>query len=334
MTPKQRVYTTLSHVRPDIIPWNIQFTEGSRNRMAAYLGDPGFESGLGNAIVYHSLRKAVGYRQIGPDIWEDEWGIGWDRSVDRDIGAVMQPILTPENFNDFPFPDPDDPARYADIPRLVEHNPDRFILINFGFALFERAWPLMGMENVLTAMIDRPDFLHRLMDRILEWNLRLIDNVCRFPVDAMIIGDDWGCQTGLLMGPVLWREFIKPRAATMYARIRSHRKSVFIHSCGDIHEIIPDLIGMGVDCFNPFQPDVMDIYDIKKRYGGKLSFYGGLSVQTTLPRGTGAEVRDAVRRLVEEGGEGGGLIAAPAHFLTADIPPENIMVMVETLQRQ
>ena len=116
--------------------------------------------------------------------------------------------------------------------------------------------------------------------------------------------------------------------------IKSKGKFVLIHSCGKIEEILPDLIECGLDIFNPFQPEVMDIYRIKKKYGRQLTFYGGISIQKTLPYGTVSEVKDQVRHLLDTIGEDGGYIASPSHDIPADAKPENIAAMIEVLQNQ
>jgi uroporphyrinogen decarboxylase len=173
-----------------------------------------------------------------------------------------------------------------------------------------------------------------LLDGILEFNLGVIENVCSFDVDAMIFGDDWGMQTGLIMGPRAWREFIEPRIRQMYGLVSSRGKLVFIHSCGKVDKVFPELIECGVNVFNPFQPEVMDVFEVKRQYGSELSFFGGVSVQRTLPYGTVAEVREETERLLEEVGRGGGYIAAPSHSIPADAKPENIAALVEVLQSQ
>jgi len=132
----------------------------------------------------------------------------------------------------------------------------------------------------------------------------------------------------------LGREFVKPRIEQMYALTKSKGKFVFIHSCGKVDAIFPDLIEYGVDVFNPFQPEVVDVFDIKNQYGDNLSFYGGISTQRTLPYGTVEQVRNEVERLLEVVGRNGGYIAAPAHAIPGDAKPENVAAMIEVLQNQ
>jgi uroporphyrinogen decarboxylase len=334
MTHKERVMTALRHKQPDKIPYQVGFTVKAREKMVAYYGDARFEAGLGNALVGMGTAQANGWRELRPDVWEDEFGVQWDRSIDQDIGVVCNCRVDLNDLDAYTFPDPDDPSRYASFDRVIREHPDHFVLADLGFSFFERAWTLAGMEAILMAMVEAPDALHRLLDRILDYNCRIIRQACRHPIDAMMFGDDWGQQRGLIMGPELWREFLKPRLRVMYQLVKSHGKFVIIHSCGKVDAVFPDLIEIGLDVFNPFQPEVIDVYDAKRRYGDRLSFFGGVSTQRTLPFGTVKQVQEEVRRLLAEVGRDGGYICAPAHAIPGDAKPENIAAMIEVLQNQ
>jgi len=334
MNNRERVLATLAHDQPDKTPYSIGFTQVAHTRMVEFYGDPDFASKLGNCLTWLGCEPADSWREVQPYIWEDQFGVRWDRTIDKDIGVVCNQMITPETLDDYEFPDPDDPSRYARYDAVLEEKGERFVLVNLGFSLYERAWTLAGMENLLVAMVADKSFVHDLLDRILAFNLRVIESACAYDIDAMMFGDDWGMQTGLQMGARLWREFIKPRIKQMYELVKSKGKYVFIHSCGKVDEVFPDLIECGLDVFNPFQPEVMDVFEVKRQYGHHLSFFGGISVQRTLPYGTVAQVKDEVRRLLEVVGKNGGYIAAPSHSIPADAKPENIAAMIEVLQNQ
>ena len=119
----------------------------------------------------------------------------------------------------------------------------------------------------------------------------------------------------------------------MYGAVRAAGKFVMIHSCGDVDELFDDLLAIGLNCFNPFQPEVMDVYSLLPRYRGRLAFHGGLSTQRTLPFATVEGVRAESRRLLDLGGDG-GYIFAPAHDVEGDVPLENMLAAIETAQRQ
>lgn len=334
MTNKDRVLASLAHRQPDKTPYCVSFTQKAWRKMAAYAGGEGFAKAIDNCFLTIGTSPRDAWRETAPDIWEDEFGVQWNRSVDKDIGVVCNCLVTPENADEYRFPDPADPSRYEPFPALIAEHPERFVMADIGFSLFERAWTLAGMETILMGMAANPEFVHRLLDRILDHNLQIIEHACAFPIDAFRFGDDWGQQTGLIMGPQLWREFIKPRIQRMYRRVKDKGKRVVIHSCGKVDAIFPDLIEIGLDVFNPFQPEVMDVFEMKKRFGDRLSFYGGISTQKTLPFGTVRQVKEEVRRLLEQVGKNGGYIAAPAHDIPGDAKPENVAAMLEVLNSQ
>ena len=342
MKNRDRVLTALQHGTPDHIPYHVTFTDAAKRKMADYLGDRGFIAKLGNCFAVRRgtqdewlrpLRDDV-WLEVRRSIWRDEFGVEWDRTVDKDIGTVCNQRVTPENFKDYEWPDPHDPRRYVHLQETIDGQRDGFVLVFHGWSLFERAWTLVGMERLLEAMVEDRPFAHSLFDRLLTFNLELIDEICRYEVDAVRLGDDWGHQRGLIMGPALWREYIAPRFREMCHAVKSRGKYVFLHSCGSVQELFPDLIAFGVDVFHPFQPEVMDVYDMKHRYGDDLCFYGGISTQKTLPYGTVQETKDEVRHLLDVVGERGGFFAAPAHDIPGDAKPENVAAMIETLMSQ
>lgn len=334
MTNRERVITSLEHRQPDRTPFHVGFTQPAHARYAEYTGDPHFEARIDNCLLLLSTTPQDAWTELRPHVWRDEWGVEWDRSVDPDIGVVCNRVVTPENVRTFRCPDPAEPSRYASYEEAIASTPGQYVVANLGFSLYERAWTLAGMEEVMMGMVADKAFVHALLDRILEFNLGIIERACSYPIDAMMFGDDWGQQTGLQMGLNHWREFIKPRIREMYGAVKSHGKKVFIHSCGKVDELFPDLIECGLDVFNPFQPEVIDVEAAKREYGRDLSFYGGISTQRTLPYASVQQVKDEVRRLIEVVGKDGGLIAAPAHAIPGDARPENIEAMLEVLHGQ
>jgi len=331
---KERLETALRHEQPDRTPYHVTFTEPARARMAEHLGDAGFEARLGNCLEIVRMRKPYQALPDRPWVWEDEWGVHWDRSVDTDIGTVCNRRVTADNLRHCRFPDPDAAGRFDHFPAVIANAGGRFVIATLAFTLFERSWTLAGMEEVLMAMAAGDGFADELFDRILAFDEAVVRRALTFPVDGVRFGDDWGQQRGLIMGPELWRKYIKPRVKRLYGIVKSAGKRVFIHCCGKVDEILPDLIECGVDVFNPFQPEVMDVLEMKRRYGRHLTFFGGISTQRTLPYGTPAQVRDEVRRLLDTIGRDGGYIAAPAHDIPRDARPENISAMLEVLQGQ
>ena len=331
MGTREDVLNSIRHKQPDKIPYDIRFTIDARKKMVAYYNDPEFELKLNNCLT---IVRTNTHREVSPNIWQDQFGVKWDRTLDKDIGVVKDILITPQNLDDFVLPDPDDPKIYQRIRQELPKKRNTLLTVKMSYNLFERAWSLAGMQNVFLYMLDNKDFLNKLLDKILEYNLRLIENTCKIDIDAILFGDDWGQQTGLLMGPQLWGEFIEPRIREMYKSVKGHGKYVFLHCCGKIQEILPELIGCGLDVFNPFQPEVMDVYEMKRLFGDQLTFYGGISTQKTLPFANPQDVGDEVKKLIDVVGNNGGLIVSPAHAVPGDAKPENIARMIEVLESQ
>ncbi len=335
MTPRERVYAALDHRPTDIVPYQVNLTVPAREALAEFYGDPGFEAGIGNHLASASVIRIEYGVTDEKGYYTDEFGVTWDRRADRDIG-MPHPALDAGSLSSFGMPDPAAPGRFDGLVRLRAEEPDRFLLMAVDFSLFERCWTLAGMDTFLMAMVADKPFAEALLDRVLEFNLEVIRlGLAACPeVDAVIFGDDFGAQTGVMMGPALWREMLAPRLAKQYAAVREGGKKVFIHSCGKVDELFDDLVEMGLDCFNPFQPEVMDVFELKERFAGRLAFYGGISTQQLLPYGSPEEVEEKVAELLTRLGAAGGYIAAPAHAVPGDAPPENLHAMIEVLKGQ
>ena len=195
---------------------------------------------------------------------------------------------------------------------------------------------LPRIDNLLRGALDfciNPGFVHELMEAITAYNLGQIDEAMKYDIDGIELGDDWGQQRGLIMGYDMWKEFIYPYLKRTYRFIKDRGKYVFIHSCGDVDELFDDLAEIGVDCFNPFQPEVMDVRALLKQYHKKLSFWGGLSIQRILPYGTVADVKKETADLIGAGKKG-GYIFAPSHAVEGDVPAENIIAFIEAAKTQ
>jgi uroporphyrinogen decarboxylase len=330
ITPRERVRQSLLHQQPDHIPWQYGMTIDTRKKLENYFHTTDLDQVLDQHLV--RFRTRLPDIEVRPGFFRDEFGVIWNRSIDPDIGVVENYPLKERSLKGLRFPDPHDPQRLAELPALIASNPNRFRLLNISYSLFERAWILRGMEDLMVDMLEAPAFVDQLLDAIMEYHLAILEDGLQYDIDGVIFGDDWGQQSGLLFSRRLWQRFIKPRIARYYAVTRQAGKAVFIHSCGKVQELFPELIELGLDAFNPFQPEVMDTYAIKNQFGSQLSFFGGVSIQKLLPFGTPGQIKDEVNRLITEVGRDGGFIISPSHDMPRDIPLENLLAFINAVQ--
>jgi len=278
----------------------------------------------------NSARTSEPTVQDGVKRWVDEWGTGW---ADDGHGAKTEsyPMLQGyEALDGYLFPDPDLEDRFAAPEERLESRSDRYVQALVWFTLFERLWMLRGFENMLMdPYLNEREFC-RLRDRIVEYNLAIIDRWVEHSVHAVFFSDDWGCQRGLLVNPDDWRRFYKPSYKRMFDRVHSGGAHVWMHMCGDITAILCDLIDIGLNVLNPVQPQAMDVRYLSREFGGKVCFNGGVDVQGTLINGSPDDVRREVHELVELFGRfNGGYIGGTSHSVMPETPLDNVIALYE-----
>lgn len=338
MTRRERVIAALKHQDTDVVPYNVDFTMQADDNMIAELGKD-YEKDLNCHLNYKQYWGWPTEEVAGSEHFKDTFGIVWDRSgADKDIGMPVETLI--KNIDDitYVFPEIDEARIRAEYDELVANREDKFTFGGIGFSMFERAWSLAGMPEVLMAMVMYPEGLHKLFDMICDYNCKVMDIALEYDLDGFYFGDDWGQQKGLIMGPDYWRIFIKPRMARMYKKAKDKGLFVLQHSCGDVESIFEDLIEIGLDCYQTFQPEIYDEYygleTIKEKYGDRLSFWGGVSTQQLLPKATPEKVKEETARIMKIMSKGGGYIGAPTHAVEFDVPPANILAMFEVFKNQ
>jgi len=334
MNKRDRVKNAILHRSTDIVPYNIELTSEEMEKVAKFVGinKSDFWDWSGNHI--EKISYNIGGSYISPDHFRDEFGVIWDRSIDKDIGIVEAVKFIEPDINTYVFPEPDIEEIKRSTEKFLSNGRDSFKFGKIGLAYYERAWSLRGMENLLMDFLLEPEFVDELLEKILAYNMKIIDAALEYDLDGFYFGDDYGQQTGLIMSPETWRRFIKPGMAKMFGKIKKAGKVVALHSCGDIGDLFGDLIEIGLDVYQTFQPEIYDIKKVKEEFGSSLSFYGGISTQKTLPFVSPDKLKLIVKETLNIMSVNGGYIAAPTHQVPKDVPPENIVALVEVLKAQ
>ncbi len=334
MTEKERMRRALQHESVDRIPTQINYTEGMGQRMAEHFNLPVSELPffLGNHMIRVDINHPGRPNEAGT-VKFDWWGVGFDTQEEGYFAAV-NPLKENPELDRYSWPDPTEINLLVDAKRTIkEMGADYFVTPNFGFALFERAWTLRGFEQIFMDMATNPGFTDELLDRITEIQLKLIHRFLDLGVDGGYFGDDYGAQKNLLFSPTMWRRYIKPRLARLFEPFKERGLPILMHSDGQIHKILPDLVEIGLTALNPIQPEVLDHAWLAENYLGKLAFYGGISTQTVLPHGLPDEVKKAVSDAATNlAPDGSGLLIAPSHRMMTDIPTANIEAMLDAFK--
>jgi len=297
---------------------------------------------VGRIIVPHGTMA----RRISDTVYVDEWGIKrvwtgryWD-IVDPPLkGASL------EDLKDYPWPD----AANIDASEIEQYQYEARSLFTETpyvvgaehpvYGIFELGCWMCGFDELMLKMALDPDFVHRFFTIILEYQKHVIDiyYAALGPyIHFTTSGDDFGTQNSTFMSPDMFREMIKPYLAERIAYTKQYTNAAFFHhSCGSVYSIIPDLIDAGVEILNPIQPRAKDMEPgrLKKRFGDRLTFYGGVDTQDLLVHGSPEDIEREVYGLLEDISFNGGYVFAAAHNLQEDVPPQNVVAMFESARK-
>ena len=332
MTPRERIVAALDHRETDYLPYVIPIDSEVVERLDAYYGSGDWRGRIEG--FFQTVGVSWGNEHDQPGRWTDAFGVVWEDAPGAGAWHSVEVPLKEATLEGYDFPELLGDEELEAMRQSFAGQRDRYRVVSMGMLFFERAWALRGMENILMDFCLNPDFAHELFERLMQLHLDLVDRVAELPIDAIRFGDDFGGQRGLIMGTRAWREFLKPRLARMYGRAHERGFDVWIHSCGDNEPIMEDLVEIGVDVFNPFQPEAQDVYAMNERWGERITFEGGIGTQELLPRGTPEQIRAEIRRLCEQIGRGGGFIISPTKPILPDVPTENAVACLEAILGQ
>lgn len=276
----------------------------------------------------------------------DDWGGGQMEIAPEDWYPGIAPIpdaTTVDVLEKYPWPNMDDPYRVAHVRAQAKalHDANQYAIMATPWLMFpfERAFEMQGMEKFLMNLAVEPDFAQELLNKNNQLCMQLMSHFldeCGDLIDMIKIGDDLGTQESLMISPRMYRRMLKPLHAEMIAMIKQKTKAkVFFHTDGDVFDLIEDFIEIGVDVLNPIQTSagkMSDLEGLKQRYNKRIVFCGAVDTQKVLPYGTPEQVRQEVKRVINILGKDGGYMLATVHTVMNEVPPENILAMVDAVE--
>ena len=329
ITPRERILQALAFQESDIVPYHLMIDQMVRPRLADYYHElQTFERHFTNHLPFYNLEPESLW--LSPDTYVNSFGCGWRTGASPHL---EHPPLADPSLIGYQFPKLALPETFAGAGDFFARYNRHFTLCGIAHGFFDRGWALRGMENFLMDFITHPKFVGELFEALVYIYTQLIDHISAYPFDGIRFGDDWGYQQGVIIGASRWRKFVKPGIKSIFTHARGKGLAVMLHSDGDITELIPDLIEMGVQILNPVQPEAMDMVAIKRRYGRDLCLNGGISTQLTLPRLSAQAVRREVEACIRVLGKDGGYVLSPAKAILADVPLENAAALIDAMRQ-
>ena len=253
------------------------------------------------------------------------------------VQCPLENAMTIRDIENYSFPDPYASGRFEKAQRDIERFGKKYFVIgDVEISLFELAWHLTGLEKYMIGMLTGEPWLNLLNDRVEEWSTGLALQLVRVGVDAIWLGEDLGSQTSTLISPDDWRKMFKPRHKRMIEQLRMENPDIIIimHSDGAVAPLLDDFIEIGVDVYNPVQPNVAgsDPQELKDKYGEQICFFGGIDQQSLLPSGDIRRIRAEIKERISILGKNRGYLLAPAHILQADVSTGTIEAMIQAVK--
>jgi uroporphyrinogen decarboxylase len=365
MTSRERLRLSLAHKEPDRIPFDL----GSRSSAIEEQAYDDLKVHLGiskpttcfirsHAVIdrevmdlfaidtdYVRVVPETAWARDGDDeLFIDKWAVPWRKRAGtlyyeldscplrgKDPGDILveqwKPLMTRDMLREM-----------AGIAKDLYENTNYALITDVvGAGIFERAWYLRGFEDFLMEIMIEKKFAHAFLEKILARQLEAYASIIEYIgpyIEGVWITDDVATQDSLMFSPEVYREMVKPYQKRLLDFLRSKNMKVVFHTCGAVYPLIRDLLDIGAEIFHPIQLNAkgMDSTALKKEFGKDAVFWGGGCDIGVLQYGSVEEVRNEVKRRIDDLAPGGGFVFTPTHCIQPHTPPENIMAMVETLR--
>jgi uroporphyrinogen decarboxylase len=356
MNSRERVLTAFQHKAPDRVPFQFDLCKSLTKHFGKKLGlepdwTPSYYEDLTFRISSNEIRTKMGSdcivvggqvakgftpQIVSGDIKTNEFGMHM-KPTQLYVEVVKCPLDSVESKADaeaYQMPDAWAEGRVEKAKRDIDRfGKDYFIIGDVELSLFELAWHLVGLEKYMVDMMSDEDWIDVINDKVENWTAGIAEQLVRAGVDALWFGEDLGTQVSMLISPEVWREKFRPRHERIIKKMKAINPDIIIimHSDGAMAPLLDDFIEMGIEVYNPVQPNVphSDPQELKDKYGSRISSFGGIDQQALLPQGNIPAIEAEMKKRAKILGAGGGYLMAPAHIIQADVKPETVDAMLQ-----
>lgn len=337
MSWRDDILAVMQHEEVHPIPFTLGIDGGIAQKMDEHYGTEDWRKKL---VPYIAGLGGVPYIPFTDPVdgnIRDAYGGIWRN--DKNIPHSVKVALEEPDLDGFTMPDPSTiltPEAVENMKNACAQHKNSFTNIALGAGVWEICWHIRGFEAALMDTGLNPEFFAELAELAGDQIIAYVELLKDVPADSMMLGDDWGGQKGVLMGAELWRKYLKPQWVRIVDAIHDAGKIAINHSCGSVMQIMPDIVDIKLDILENLQPEPtdMDIYEIKRKYGDKITLWGGLGSQSIIPFGTPEELRAEIKKLCAEMGRGGGYILSTTKGVMHETPLENAIAVYEAFTEQ
>jgi uroporphyrinogen decarboxylase len=343
--PIDNLKTLLHGGAPAWVPFSLDvgampgFSEPIRRKFREITGAESPAEYFGADLRTFSLTARFGgedpaalHEAVAPGTTFDEWGIGhWAGGLEGTLDKTYPPLVRADSVHEVEvLPSPVIQSD-ADASAVDAHHAAGYPVLGYAGSMYEWSWWIRGMEGFLADMVSDPVLAEAVIRKVEEHTTRLAVATARAGIDVLCFYDDAGMQRGMQISPGLWRKFIRPAWRRVLEAVRKEAPGArfFLHSCGKIEPIIPDVIELGFHILHPVQPECMDFATVHREYGNQIVLAATISSQKVFPFGSAEDVRREVRRLAEIAGPGRRCILMPSNVIQPETPWENVVAFAE-----
>ena len=287
----------------------------------------------------HSLKTEFGgddpaalHRSVEPGTTFDEWGNGhWAGGQEGTVDKTYPALASAKTVGDVEALPPPRIQRQVDTGPIDAAHAAGYPVFGYGGSVYEWSWWIRGMERFMMDLASEPDLAEAVIQKIATHTTQLALETARAGIDVICFFDDAGMQSGMQVSPQSWRRFVKPAWQSVLDAVRSERPEArfFLHSCGKIDAIVPDIIELGFHILHPVQPECMDFAAVYNEYGRDIVFTATISSQKIFPFGSPEEVREEVRRLADVVADRRRAILMPSNVIQPETPWPNVVAFAE-----